>query len=179
MRNQQNWVRWQKTGYKEGLRRIQAHRDKFSKLWDNFVEIAEWAIEHRNAIVAIEWPRVCAYWADTSVREFLDAHQMVPAHFDGCMYGVECRKPWTVYTNSHELATGLAWKKTCTHKCKHPTLHGEDLKLTGSYTPQLAKRIHDCFRHVVEDENRSSGLRGVSKVTLPQNHNYVQYTVRN
>ena len=94
------------------------------------------------------------------------------------MYGIQSKKPWTVMTTSHELATGLAWRKACSHTTRHPSLDGKELKKTEEYTPQMVQRIHDCFYHITDGESRRNGTQGWAQVTLPQNKTWKPYQIR-
>ena len=75
--------------------------------------------------VGFEWPRGNDGWKEQPLRELRTLLPEV-CQFDGCMYGLENKKPWQVLTNFPLLATRV--NKLCDHKKPHRQGSGKFLR---------------------------------------------------
>ena len=132
---------------------ILSHWAEFHRLWKRFGEIAKIVIPQGVAMF-IEWPIGCRYWANTRVARFLNKYGFTFAGFGGCMYGLVAtkgkeagtpiNKPWRVAYLNSSLGTRLNEK--CDGSHIHTPCSGQNASITGGYTPQNVRIVHECFR---------------------------------
>jgi hypothetical protein len=146
---------WQNMNWKRSPAtrdKIRGHWYIFDTLFSNFVQVAA-ACSLNGGVIAIEWPRACAYWSRPNVRSFLRLYSLVDFDFDGCMFGLcsaakstlghPIKKPWRITSNMPEF---LNLRRSCTHTpSEHAPCAGADTKLSEGYTDALATSIHRCF----------------------------------
>ena len=142
-----NWWRGAAT-----RRRIRGHWRTFRALWNVFHDVAETCILNGGQ-VAWEWPRSCMYWRCRQVKTALNRWSCKSYALDGCMYGLvsqaartkgtPLRKPWTIAST---CPTFHRLQRACDGSHTHVPTQGVDTRLTEGYTPELAEKIHDCWR---------------------------------
>ena len=148
------------------LQKLHQHRTLFRSLFTNFEILADIVIG-RGGVVCIEWPTPCKYWRDPQVLAFTRKHNFVKTQLHGCAYGLQNRKgnpmkkPWSICTNSHSVATRLTWKCDGTHK--HEEARGIDCKLSEGYTDMLAQEVHSALAHAFV-----SPVSSPASATLPR-----------
>ena len=157
---------WQRLNWHRGnadtKENILEHRKVVRALWKNFVIAAEQCVALGGG-VAFEWPRICAYWRDRSVRSFIKRHNLLEIQLNRCMYGLTShvlktsgmpiRKPWTIATTMKE--TSILGRK-CDHEpSDHAPCAGADTKATEGYTDEIAIQLH----HAVAEWCRAKGAR--------------------
>ena len=107
------------------------------------------AVTETGGTWSFEWPTSATGWKLPELRgkgnSFDDIDNMQKAHFHGCRLGLTSvvdgapiKKPWTVLTTNHALASDLG-EQTCQCKTKHVQCQDRDTKRSENYTPAMAK----------------------------------------
>ena len=132
-------------------RKIRAHWALFSKLWDNFEQVADACIA-AGGQVANEWPRACMYWRRRKVQRAMLRWGLKCYPVDGCMYGLVSskrstqgqllKKPWTIASTIGEFSS----LRTCDGTHRHVPVEGSDTRMTEGYTDLLVDAIHGCWQ---------------------------------
>ena len=142
----------------EGRARIEEHILLMTQLLKNFIIIAR-VVVNLGGIVCFEWPKKCTYWKRTDILNMISELGLVPAHFDGCSFGLRStnkgkermflKKPWTVCSNCPLLNTMLT-KRACpgvTKHHEHDQCRGKNAKGSERYTDDFARSVHCALRN--------------------------------
>ena len=132
-----------------------------------------------GAYTGFEWPTSCVYWIYVKVPAHFDMLQYMFVHFHGCAFGLVSLakrtvgqprfKPWTVATDSVELARAL--DRRCTGHSVMMQLYGDpwyhipcagvNTRPTEGYTDDFAKTIHMAHRNIVSNHRPRLSSSGV------------------
>ena len=142
----------------EGRARIEGHILLMTQLLKNFIIIARIVI-NLGGIVCFGWPKKCTYWKRTDILNMISELGLVPAHFDGCSFGLKSankgrehmflKKPWTVYSNC-PLQNTMLTKRACpgvTKHHEHDQCRGKNAKGSERYTDDFARSVHCALRN--------------------------------
>ena len=131
---------------------VEGHYRLFRALWNNVKKVATY-VNKLGGYIAIEWPKLCAYWQEADVLSFVQVQGLQSVYLDGCMFGLvskhgqsmgtPIRKPWRVDTNSPVLCQHLA--RVCDGSHRHAVCQGKDTKDSEGYTDELVATIHEAF----------------------------------
>ena len=135
----------------EGQAKIQEHKALFRKLLKRLDKLIT-MLRQLDIVLVInmELPKLCSYWKNYFVHDFLMKYEMVKYNCDGCMFGVLdkdgnlLQKSWTVASSCQSLAK-LQQYKWCTKDHQHGLSRGAALKRAESYTYEMTDLIHECF----------------------------------
>ena len=115
-------------------------------------------------LIAIEWPKTCAYWKRKKVKALLALLGLQRIEILGCMLGLTAsdglpiKKPWYSATNCLELISMLKGKVCKGHHERHTPCQGSETKRTEQYTPELARIVHDAFRRSIASNSSVLGV---------------------
>ena len=132
-------------------------------LWAHFEVVAIAAFLH-GWLIAIEWPKTCAYWKRKKVKALLLLLGLQRIEIHGCMLGLTAsdglpiKKPWYIATNCSELLSMLKGKVCKGHHERHTPCQGSETKRTEQYTPELARIVHDAFRRSIASNSSVLGV---------------------
>ena len=134
----------------EGQAKIQEHKALFRKLLKRLDKLIT-MLRQLDIVLVInmELPKLCSYWKNYFVHDFLMKYEMVKYNCDGCMFGVLdkdgnlLQKSWTIASSCQSLAKLQQYN--CTKDHQHGQSRGAALKRAESYTYQMTDLIHGCF----------------------------------
>ena len=134
----------------EGQAKIQEHKALFRKLLKRLDKLIAMLRQLDIVLVVnMELPKLCSYWKNYFVHDFLMKYEMVKYNCDGCMFGVLdkdgilLQKSWTIASSCQSLAKLQQYK--CTKDHQHGQSRGAALKRAESYTYETTDLIHECF----------------------------------
>ena len=142
-------------------------------LLKSFIRLAN-AVTKTPGTWSFEWPTSATGWKLPELQggadSFDDTDNIRIAHFHGCRLGLTSvvdgapiKKPWTVLTTNHALASDLG-EQTCQCKTKHVPCQGKDTKRSENYTPAMAKLV---VRSLKRSQGPSAGTSCAAQTADP------------
>ena len=134
-----------------GQSKIEEHQKKFKVLLKKLDKILD-TIKDVFPYLSFELPTFCEYWKWTTVRSFVDKHDLIKHQLHGCQVGVTkqngepLKKGWTIASNVRSFS--VLDKLCCQGEHNHAQSRGKALKAAEGYTYKLTDKIHSCFRRL-------------------------------